>query len=291
MLSLRPLERCFEVLQNNQRFDDHYSEIHGERWPELAEALKRAGQKDNKVAVSLKSSTPNGSSVMFSKGGLVCHQEALDSHYQMDLASVLSVSALDLKPGSRVLDLCAAPGGKSLVSQLILNGEGEWHMNELSQGRLSRMKSVMREFSPVPEEQLHFYKRDASKWGLAEQNSYEIVICDVPCSGEAHLLNSPSHLSKWTPKSSKNLSVRQHAILCAALEAVKPGGQILYSTCSVNPQENDGVIAKFLKKRSDRARVLQPEAFGSEPTEFGFQFFPDTSDMGPIYFCVLEKLA
>ena len=83
--------------------------------------------------------------------------------------------------------------------------------------------------------------------------------------------------------------VRQHAILCAALEAAKPGGQILYSTCSVNPQENDGVIAKFLKKRGERSKVLQPEAFGSESTEFGFQFFPDTSEMGPIYFSVLEK--
>lgn len=278
-------------MQNNQRFDDYYSEIHGERWPQLAEALKRAGQKDNKVAVGLRDSVQDSSTVVFSKGGLVCLRDGPDSLYQMDLASVLSVSALDLQPGSKVLDLCAAPGGKSLVSQLILKGEGEWHMNELSQGRLSRMKSVMREFSPVPEGSLNFYKRDASKWGLAEQDIYDIVICDVPCSGEAHLLNSPTHLSKWTPKSSKNLCVRQHAILCAALEAVKPGGQILYSTCSVNPQENDGVIAKFLKKRGGRARVVQVKVFENEPTEYGFQFFPDTSEMGPIYFCVLEKLS
>lgn len=278
---------------DNRKFDEYYSKIYGYRWPDLAEALKWAGQKTNKVllgdARSLKGEWP----LVFRSGSLACFKEGPVNSYQVDLASVLAVSSLGLTPEARVLDLCSAPGGKALTSQYIVGGQGEWHLNELSQGRLSRLKSVMREFSPARRDQLNFYKRDASKWGLAEKCIYDFVLCDVPCSGEAHLLNTPSYLKRWTPKSSKNLTVRQHAILCAALEAVKPGGKILYSTCSVNPQENDGVVAKFLKKRSDRARVGKPDVddcFQGEATEYGIQYFPDISEIGPIYFCILEKV-
>ncbi len=275
----------------NPRFDEYHLNVFGDRWAFLAEALKQAGLKQNKVSVGLK--TGCSKDFIFSQGSMACIPREVGGHYQLDLASVLAVSALNLNPGAKILDLCAAPGGKALVSQLVVGGEGEWHLNELSQGRLSRLKSVIREFSPVHQDSLHFYKRDASKWGLTEKNIYDFVICDVPCSGEAHLLNSPSHLKRWTPRSSKNLAVRQHAILCAALETVRPGGKILYSTCSINPQENDGIIQRLLKKRMDRVEIIAPTLsgiFSGEPTQYGVEFFPDKCEYGPIYFSVLKKI-
>lgn len=277
----------------NQQFYDHYSSIYGERWEQLVNALREAGLKTEKVSVCLKSNFDPKGELQLQNNELVAFSGTTRSeYYQLDVASALAVTALNLTPQSKILDLCAAPGGKSLVSQLILNGEGEWHLNELSQDRLSRMKSVMRQFSPVPEGQLYFYKRDASKWGMMEKGVYDTILCDVPCSGEAHLLNSPSHMNKWTPKSSKNLAVRQHAILCSALDAVKPGGEILYSTCSISPLENDGVIQKFLKKRGDRVEILRPELeqkWNAEATEYGINLFPDRSQIGPIYFSIIKS--
>ena len=272
----------------NTKFEEFYNKLLGEqRWSRLREALINQNSQQ-KVGLALKS--VDNKQVKFSSGELQCLEEySQDSSYSLDLASVLAASSLQWKAKDKVLDLCSAPGGKSLVSQFILNGDGEWHLNELSQSRLIRLKAVMRDFSPALDSQRFFYKRDASKWGLMEKDAYDKVICDVPCSGEAHLLETPSELKRWTAKSSKNLTVRQHAILCAAVDAVKPGGEILYSTCSVNPNENDAVIEKLLKKRSHLVEVADLElSFKTEPTRYGHNLFPDQFPMGPIYFSVLR---
>ncbi len=269
-------------------FDDYFSNVYGARWPALLESLR---QDRSSSKVSIGSVTPDSlTDLVFAKQGLCCSRSLLESHYQLDLASVWSVAATDWTLPGHVLDMCAAPGGKSLTLQFLWKGQGRFTLNELSQSRLSRLKSVMRQFSPVSDENLIFHKRDASRWGVNEQNAYDYVICDVPCSGEEHLLEHPAELARWSLKGSERLAIRQHAILCAALDAVRPGGEILYSTCSINTKENDGVIAKFLKKRSDRANVVHKETdLPIERTEYGAQIFPDQTGYGPIYYATLVK--
>lgn len=270
-----------------QAFTDYFVSVYGDRWPALLESLL-SRRETSKVAIGSREELTEN--VAFQLGGLSCAAQSKGNHYELDLASVWAAAAPGWKTPGRVLDLCSAPGGKALSLQWIWEGKGDWSLNELSQPRLSRLKSVMRQFSPCPQESLHFFKRDASRWGLGEKDAYDYVICDVPCSGEEHLLSHSQEISRWSKKGSERLAIRQHAILCAALEAVRSEGEILYSTCSINPLENDGVIEKFLKKRGDRVQV---RALASdlplEPTHYGYNIFPDRTSFGPIYLCVLKK--
>ncbi|MES2855742.1 MAG: RsmB/NOP family class I SAM-dependent RNA methyltransferase, partial [Bdellovibrionota bacterium] len=89
---------------------------------------------------------------------------------------------------------------------------------------------------------------------------------------------------------SKNLAVRQYSLLVSALQVVKHGGRIVYSTCSLSPLENDDVIARLLKKRKGEATVVKPTFEIGEPTELGWQILPDKTGFGPIYLSVLERI-
>jgi 16S rRNA C967 or C1407 C5-methylase (RsmB/RsmF family) len=127
---------------------------------------------------------------------------------------------------------------------------------------------------------------------LYEQNAWDRILLDVPCSSERHILASSRHLARWTRSRTKHLAVQQFAMLAAAVDAAKPGGYVLYSTCALSPAENDGVIDKALKKRAGRFSVRSAEVEWAEPTRHGYQILPDTAcGRGPIYLSLLEVLA
>lgn len=254
------------------------------------------------------------------------HAPDLKSPYHLDPASILPAVALDVQPGLRVLDLCAAPGGKTLVlaESLFLSAdvdlvkEGYLVANEISDGRRTRLKNTIRDF--VDSEfanQIRVTGYDASKWGLNEKEAYDRILVDAPCSGDRFFLkklhNQQLHdtdgeeVEDFRPGRNKRLAIRQYAILASAWMALKPGGRLVYSTCAVSAVENDKVVAKLLKRQgqdrdgnpalrvvrdmSDRFRQVALEhGLNAEPLEHGFIVLPDLSQgAGPIYFSVLEK--
>ena len=99
-------------------------------------------------------------------------------------------------------------------------------------------------------------------------------------------------MAKWTPKRGAKLAIRQYALLAAAWQALKPGGYVLYSTCSINPKENDGVIAKLINRKKEEVEKLESplEVENLERTEYGYILLPDRAKAGPIYFSLLQKL-
>jgi 16S rRNA (cytosine1407-C5)-methyltransferase len=104
------------------------------------------------------------------------------------------------------------------------------------------------------------------------------------------VLRAPDALAKWSPARPRQLARRQYALLCSALDACRTGGRIVYATCSVCPQENDGVIARLSRRRKGRFRVLSADAERGEVTEFGRLVLPDVDACGPIFFAVVEKI-
>ncbi|MBR5927061.1 MAG: RsmB/NOP family class I SAM-dependent RNA methyltransferase, partial [Spirochaetia bacterium] len=126
-------------------------------------------------------------------------------------------------------------------------------------------------------------------WGLYQKDMYDRVLLDAPCSSERHVLSSPYYLAQWTPARTKQLAIRQFAMLAAALDAAKAGGRIVYSTCSISPLENDGVVEKLFKKRKGLFDIVELEPEIGEKTKYGIQILPDTAGAGPIYYCCLEK--
>lgn len=253
-------------------FFEYYSAIYGERWPDLLAKLK-----EEPVQVE----RPN----RFAK-------EGLKEIYAMDAASIVAAETLAKSPGGKTLDLCAAPGGKSLILAESMSEEETLVVNELSDNRRKRLRRVLHEY--LPEELLQKIKitgHDGSRWGLYEEGVYDRVLVDAPCSGERHLLETKGEMEKWSKKRGEKLAIRQYALLAAAWQAVKENGHILYSTCSINPKENDGVIAKLLKRKEGEVEKKAPEfeVRNLEATEHGFILLPDRSNAGPIYFSLLKK--
>jgi 16S rRNA C967 or C1407 C5-methylase (RsmB/RsmF family) len=198
----------------------------------------------------------------------------------------------------RLLDLCAAPGGKSLVLAAHMGEDALLTANERSATRRARLKTVLDEHLPTAvRSRIHVTGHDATKWCLYEKDAYDAILLDAPCSSERHLLQHPVHLTDWSIKRSKQLAQRQYAMLASALDVVKPGGFILYSTCAINPLENDGVIERLLGKRKGRVHVCPlPDATSSapndverEPTVHGAITLPDTMNHGPLYICLLQR--
>lgn len=223
---------------------------------------------------------------------LVKNELGLYSYYVMDPASIIVALVLEAKPNETILDMCAAPGGKSLILAEQMRS-GSLIANEISESRRERLVRVLQEY--IPKEQRMFITvkgLDANLYGLKMPEHFDRILADVPCSGERHLLQNAKEFMLWTEKRTKNLAIRQYSLLSAAWLSVKLGGRIVYSTCSISPQENDGVVAKLVKKR--RPKILRLKWLDSldfvEETEHGYRILPDSCGFGPMYFSVIEKL-
>lgn len=216
------------------------------------------------------------------------------AYYLLDGASVLAAQALASQPGERTLDMCAAPGGKSLLLSAQMQPGEQLTSNDLSSNRLRRLQQVFEQYIPAPKRtQLQLTHHDASRWCLYQKEAFDRVLLDVPCSSERHLLHHPKELDKWSPSRSKSLAHRQYAILASALEVVTVGGTLLYSTCSISPLECDQVIAKLHKKRKGRFAPVPYDLTPSPSTqsEWGHWLLPDEGGWGPIYMSLLQRLS
>jgi len=248
-------------------FDTYYKGIFKERWDDLEKALKK--EKTN-----------------------VSYKDNLCTPYFLDEASLFCANLLEINKGDNVLDMCAAPGGKTLVLASKLEGTGHLVSNDRSSKRRARLHNVIKKhLIKEYQENIDISAHDSTKWGLYEQEVYDKILLDAPCSSERHVLSDPSYLKKWSINRPKHLSYQQFAMLAAALEAVKVGGIILYSTCAITPVEDEDVIKKLFKKRSGRFEIIDFDCDIAEDREFGKIVLPDYSDnRGPLYFCLIRRI-
>lgn len=249
------------------KFNEYYQDLYQDRWPLLKEALLK--EKESSISI------PD-----------------LQSPYYLDRASFDTANLLPVSKGMSVLDMCAAPGGKSLVLAKKLSGEGLLVSNDKSPDRRQRLRNVMNDcLTPEEREIVRITGYDASSWGVYEKDIYDAILLDAPCSSERHVLNSPEHLSIWSESRPKRLSVLQYAMLSSALLAAKSGGYILYSTCSINEKENSGVISKLVKKHGEEIELVDIEIPGCEKLDYGILVLPDKADgKGPMYACLIRKI-
>lgn len=215
----------------------------------------------------------------------------LRQYYVMDPASYICAQQLPIDTDDFVLDMCAAPGGKTLV---LLEKEkfGELWANEISQNRRFKLKQTIQDYVPSSLRAKTYIKgKDGIQYGMKYPKSFDKILIDAPCSSERHLLHNPALLKQWSEKRTKRLAARQYGLLCSALLALKPGGTLLYSTCSISPLENDLVIEKFLAKKGDDVEIDETlsEVDSFQRTLYGFQALPHLNQIGPIYLARLRK--
>lgn len=284
----------------HEYFNQYFEEIYKERWQKLHNALL---QPELKVARSVMSTTPLPDTQEYPEG---CYwftggpddiRSAKDKYfhyYIMDPASVIAARYLPIETNDKVLDMCSAPGGKALILAEQLE-HGELVVNDPSRNRRNRLKQVLSDYLPEDKRMnIKMLGKDGISIGMQYPEYFDKILVDAPCSGERHILSNSKELEKWSPKRSKRLAAQQYGLLCSALLALKPGGQIVYSTCSISTQENDGVIEKLISKKGDLFQLdldSNPKKDRNcESTKFGFQYLPDHAGFGPIYFTRIRKL-
>ncbi|KAL7741211.1 hypothetical protein ACLKA6_015103 [Drosophila palustris] len=174
------------------------------------------------------------------------------SHFLMDGASVLPPLFLQVQPGERVLDACAAPGGKSLLMLQTLHLD-QLVCNDVQESRLNKLRRVMQEYlfdykQRWAGKRLMFSQSDARN--LDEYASYDKILVDVPCTTDRHvLMHQDNNIFKPTRiKERLRIPELQAGILANCLRLLKPGGSLVYSTCSLSPVQNDGVVHMALQK-------------------------------------------
>lgn len=167
--------------------------------------------------------------------------------YVQDPAAKLSVLCADLKPGQRVLDCCAAPGGKSFAAAIAMQGNGEIISCDIyaHKTRLISAGAERLGISCISAKQ-----QDAAQMVSQWVGSMDTVIADVPCSGYGIIRKKPDIRYK-SPKTMENLPILQSEILKNQASYVRPGGVLLYSTCTLVRQENEGVVESFLRENPD----------------------------------------
>jgi len=152
---------------------------------------------------------------------------------------------LDVKPGMRVLDMCAAPGGKSAYIADLMSNSGEIVALDKFE---SRVKMMQGNLDRLGISIVHFVTTDALEY---EDELFDRVLVDAPCSGLGTLSKKPDIKWKRDLLDIKKLTPLQDELLNKASEMVKPGGAVVYSTCTVEPEENYGVVQKFLSEHSN----------------------------------------
>lgn len=179
-----------------------------------------------------------------------------------DEAAALVVHVVDPQAGEQLLDVCAAPGGKTLYAAFLMNGSGRIVAADVHKRRLNLVRKSAEQLNMT---NVQFEVVDATQPPTPWENAFDKVLLDAPCSGLG-VLSKRADL-RWNKSETdlKELIALQRALLDSASTCVRPGGVLIYSTCSIDRQENMDQVESFLKRNTEFKLDPIPEAI---PTSF-----------------------
>lgn len=175
-------------------------------------------------------------------------------YYLQDPAAMAVAALLDPRPGERVLDLAAAPGGKATHIAARLGGEGMLLANDVHAGRARELAGNLERCgvrnAVVTAESAERLAERFAGW-------FDRVLVDAPCSGEAMFHKSEAAREEWSAAAVEGCARRQGELLPLAARMVRPGGLLLYSTCTFSPEEDEAVIARFLLEEEGAFELVE----------------------------------
>lgn len=183
-------------------------------------------------------------------------------YYLQDPSAMAAGMLLDPQPGERVLDLCAAPGGKATQLAARMQGLGLLVANELIRGRADILADSLERWGATRSVVL---VETCQALAAAWPGAFDRVLVDAPCSGEGLFRKNPAARREWTAAAVDGCAARQDAILAAAADLVRPDGRLVYATCTFAPQENEAVVARLLRWRHDFRLLSAPPLPGLSP--------------------------
>jgi 16S rRNA C967 or C1407 C5-methylase (RsmB/RsmF family)/NOL1/NOP2/fmu family ribosome biogenesis protein len=212
------------------------------------------------------------------------------AYYVQEASSMFVAEAIkqtvDITKSLRVMDLCAAPGGKSTLLASLLNDKSLLVANEVIKSRVGVLKENLEKWgfpnyivsNHDPEEMIDL------------EGFFDVVLTDAPCSGEGLFRKDPNAMNEWSENSVQLCCARQKRILQAAAMLVAPGGILCYSTCTYNEKENES-NAQWLTQVADfeHIKLKVPVEWGIVEKQYGYQFFPHKVKGEGFYLSVFRK--
>ncbi|MDO7905990.1 RsmB/NOP family class I SAM-dependent RNA methyltransferase [Paenibacillus sp. JX-17] len=178
-------------------------------------------------------------------------------YYIQEPSAMAPAELLGVKPGDRVLDLCAAPGGKSTQIAAKLEGQGVLVTNDIS---ADRTKALAKNIELYGVRNAVVLNETPQKIADAFPNYFDKILIDAPCSGEGMFRKDEDMIKQWETHSVERCVLMQRDILQTAASLLAPGGTIVYSTCTFAPEENESMIGEFLQAHPDfRVIPVGPE--------------------------------
>jgi len=197
------------------------------------------------------------------------------AYYVQEASSMLLeqavLQAIDVRKPLTVLDLCAAPGGKSTHLLSLLSRESLLVSNEVIR---SRVPALIENIEKWGNENVIVTQNDPADF-QALPDFFDLILVDAPCSGEGLFRKEPQAMEEWSMKGVELCSLRQRRILADVVEALKPGGVLLYSTCTYNEKENEENL-RWVKSQTglEPITISVSEGWNFHPVDSGYQLYP-----------------
>lgn len=217
------------------------------------------------------------------------------AYYVQESSSMFIETALKrikLPSGSVLLDLCASPGGKSTLLLSHISDDSLLVANEVIQGRLPALKENIRRWG-FPN--VIISNADPADFESLPE-TFDLVLVDAPCSGEGLFRKDPEAHKQWSLENLQTCELRQKRILSSAIKALKPGGYLVYSTCTYNPGENEAQVDFLRRQGFEYIPVLEADEFPQitrlmhQGEETGYAFYPHKVKGEGFFMAVLRKL-
>lgn len=179
-------------------------------------------------------------------------------YYLQEPSAMTPANLLPIEPGERVLDLCAAPGGKATELGAKLNHQGLLVANDISN---SRAKALLKNIELFGIPNVLVTSEPPEKLAEKFPAFFDKILIDAPCSGEGMFRKNPGMMKDWETYGPKHYSELQRSIVPHALRMLKPGGMLLYSTCTFSPEENEGSVKYMMELDPDLEIVEIPNRY------------------------------
>ena len=183
-------------------------------------------------------------------------------YYIQEASAMAPVAYLEPKPGERILDLCAAPGGKSTQIGAAMQGQGLFVCNEIHP---ARAKILSENVERMGIRNALVTNETPARLAQAFPEYFHRILVDAPCSGEGMFRKNEEACGEWSPENVRLCAARQDEILECAAAMLVPGGRLVYSTCTFAPLEDEGTVARFLMHHPEFELVPTERFPGMEP--------------------------
>ncbi len=199
---------------------------------------------------------------------------------------------IDISKPLRILDLCAAPGGKSTLIQSVISKESLLVSNEVIRSRASILQENMIKWGA---NNVIVTSNDPADFSSLK-NYFDVIVVDAPCSGSGLFRKEPDSLDEWSPENVHHCSMRQQRILAEAWPALKDEGVLVYATCSYSPEEDEAIADWFTDQFPSTGMRLHTEpGWGIAETHSpknkipGYRFFPGKVKGEGYFICCIQK--